>query len=115
MFNFFKAKTDRSKEISVEEFERLMDLDDHILLDVRSPEELDAGMIPGSIMINYFKVGFKNELSKLDKSKAYLVYCLSGPRSAKTTKMMSSMGFERIYHLKDGIVAWQSKRRSKPS
>ena len=106
MFGFLKKKPDAFLKVEASEFAELMKKPNHVLLDVRSPTELDSGTIPGSIMIDYLKVGFKSKLAKLDKSKTYLVYCFSGPRSLQTCRMLKKMGFESVFHLEDGIVAW---------
>jgi len=59
-------------------------------------------------MINFFDADFKEQLSGLDKSKSYLVYCRSGNRSGKACSMMADMGFKNLYNLRGGIGAWNA-------
>jgi rhodanese-related sulfurtransferase len=75
---------------------------DAVILDVRTPEETDRGIIEGAVLIDYRSADFKEKIAALDKEKTYLVYCQSGGRSAKASTMMQEMGFKEIYELKTG-------------
>lgn len=106
MFGLFKSDAKHYDNIDAEEFAGLMKEENHVVLDVRSPQEQLEGAIPGNILINLFDPSFKQRIDKLDKSKTYLVYCRSGNRSKTVCSMMSSMGFEHLYNLRGGIYAW---------
>ena len=107
MFNLFKKKPMNYKDITVEEFAALKDKENYVVLDVRSPGELEEGSVPGYLMINFFDADFKNQVSKLDATKSYLVYCRGGNRSAQACRMMADMGFDKLYNLQGGIGAWK--------
>lgn len=78
-----------------------------VVIDVRSPEEIASGFIPGTdLFINFFDENFQNELQKLDKTKTYIVYCHSGNRSGKAASIMEQLGFTSIYNLQGGISSW---------
>lgn len=96
------------ENIPVEKFSELMKEDNHLILDVRSPQELAEGSIAGYEMINFFDSDFSQQVEKLDKSKTYLIYCRSGNRSGQACAMMSTMGFEKLYNLEGGIGAWNA-------
>jgi len=76
------------------------------VLDVRTPEEFATGYIEGAININYYDSDFAEQVSHLDKSQKYLVYCGSGKRSANATQIMKGQGFI-TYNLLGGIKAWK--------
>jgi thioredoxin len=78
------------------------------VLDVRTPEEFAEGYIENAVNINVNSAEFKDEIAKLDKNKSYLVYCLSGKRSASAASYMRSNGFKEVINLEGGILAWQS-------
>jgi rhodanese-related sulfurtransferase len=80
-----------------------------VVLDVRTPDEVKEGKIPDALNINYNAEDFKDNLSKLDKSKTYFVYCAKGGRSSLAADMMQEMGFHTIYNLEDGFNAWKDK------
>lgn len=78
-----------------------------VILDVRTPEEFDQGFIANAVNIDYRGDNFQSEIAKLDKSKTYFVYCLSGGRSASAASYMQSNGFKSVINLDGGILAWQ--------
>ena len=80
---------------------------DFVILDVRTPEEFNSGRIENSENINFYSSDFKEQLSKLDKNKVYLVYCRSGSRSAKAVKIMEELGFKKVYNVEGGIISWK--------
>ena len=93
------------KEISVKELHEWQ-LNGEIfqLIDVREPHEylianLDAELIPlGTILLN---------ANKIDKEKKVVIHCKMGGRSAKAIRQLQEeFGFDNIYNLKGGIIAW---------
>lgn len=79
-----------------------------VILDVRTPEEFDRGIIPNAINIDIYKgQGFIYLLEELDKSKSYYVYCHAGSRSAKACEVMHQLGFSTTYNLVGGISVWE--------
>ena len=82
---------------------------DFIILDVRTPEEYDAGHIEGAIMIDFNAGNFREEVDKLDKDKDYLVYCRSGNRSGQAVAIMEELGFLEICHMNGGMLEWTAE------
>lgn len=80
---------------------------DIVILDVRTPNETKDGMLPNAIEIDYRSSTFEADISKLDKSKKYLVYCKSGGRSVSACKKMNSAGFTDLINMKGGYSAWK--------
>jgi len=78
----------------------------HLLIDVRTPQEYQAGNIQGAINLNYHDDNFEAELEKLDKNQTTYIYCQSGGRSGKTLHKMKTMGFKEVYELKTGYSSW---------
>jgi rhodanese-related sulfurtransferase len=79
-----------------------------VILDVRTQEEVDQGIIPNAIHIDIYKgQGFVDELEALDKSKNYFVYCRSGNRSGQACAIMNQLGFQNAYNLIGGILEWE--------
>lgn len=78
-----------------------------IVLDVRTQEEVDEGIIANAIHIDIHKgQGFIDDMEQLDKSKNYYVYCRSGGRSAQACAIMNQLGFENAYNLLGGFNEW---------
>jgi rhodanese-related sulfurtransferase len=81
-----------------------------IVIDVRTQDEVDAGMIPNSIHIDIYKgQGFIDEINQLDKAKSYYVYCRSGARSGQACTLMNQLGFDNAYNLVGGINDWKGE------
>lgn len=79
-----------------------------VVLDVRTQEEIELGMIPNAIHIDIYKgQGFIYELEELDKTKNYYVYCKSGGRSGQACAVMNQLGFKNAYNLLGGFMEWQ--------
>ena len=81
-----------------------------IILDIRTPGEYHSGHIKDSIMIDYYSKSFGDQISRLDRSKSYLVYCRSGNRSARSMALFEKLQFKKIYHLSSGINSWFAAR-----
>ena len=90
------------KKINLTEFEKLKADKDAVVLDVRTPREFDAGHVPGAINIDWHARDFAERVSKLDKSRQYLVHCQSGVRSAAAARAMSKMDFLHLYDYSGG-------------
>ena len=97
--------------ISQEEFSKL-DSKNIQLLDVRTPEEINAGFIEGSIAINYFEDDFINKVkSQFDESKPIYLYCASSTRSAEaSSKLILDKNFTEIYYLQGGYNQWKTNQ-----
>ncbi len=105
---FLSGPKSTAEDVTPEKFSELAKEPGVVILDVRSAFEFGGDKIAGAQNISYTSSGFGQYLSKLDKSKTYLVYCASGSRSVGAVKQMKSMGFENVYNLKGGIEHWRS-------
>jgi thioredoxin 1 len=105
-----QANTSNTKtintSITVEEFEKKLSDGNAQLIDVRTPEEYNQGHLKGALNYNINSSEFENQLSKLDKNKPVLVYCLSGGRSGSAAEMMADKGFTEVYNMQGGIMKW---------
>ena len=64
------------QNVTSEELQPLLDsLDNPLLLDVRTPKEVDEGAIPGYVHMDYYSKSFRDELRTLEKGKPIIIYC----------------------------------------
>ncbi|REG90647.1 rhodanese-like domain-containing protein [Algoriphagus antarcticus] len=106
--DFTLAQSTEVKALNVSEFGELMKNKGAVrVIDVRTPDEMAEGHLPGSINVDFKNDNFKNEIAKLDKKRTYLLYCKTGIRSGDAASMMKAAGFTHIYSLDGGIEAWQ--------
>jgi rhodanese-related sulfurtransferase len=95
---------------TVQELKTRLDLQDpnDVLLDVRSEGEFQDGHITGAINLNVTNMfHFISEIKKLDKTKNYIVYCLSGNRSGMASMIMEQNKLN-VCNVKVGFPAWAS-------
>lgn len=115
LLNFFgkilnaTLKSDLFQNIDVEVFKSKMTEPQHVVLDVRAIHEFDSGHIKGAKQIDYLSSEFKGKVLELDPKMTYLVYCRSGRRSADACTIMADLGFEHLYNLEGGIIAWSKQ------
>jgi thioredoxin len=81
------------------------------MVDVRTPDEFNKGHINGAVNIDYNNDNFETEIAKLDTNKTTFIYCLSGGRSASAMEKMSKIGYDTIYNLGKGMLAWEANNK----
>jgi len=88
----------------------LINRQDAIVVDVRPIGDFSKSHIINSI--NIPASSLNNQLTQLEKYKdkgvPVVVACRSGGQSAAACKTLTNNGFEEVYNLKGGILAWQS-------
>ncbi|MCK5779838.1 MAG: rhodanese-like domain-containing protein [Psychrilyobacter sp.] len=80
------------------------------VLDVRTNGEWKMGNIAGSVNIDITGSDFADKIGKLNKATPYLIYCRSGVKSMSAARYMSKLGFEEMYNLKGGFMAYSGKQ-----
>lgn len=92
------------KEITPTELKNIMDSREDVqVIDVREPYEAEicsigAELIPmGNVM---------EEIDKIRKDVKVILHCRSGGRSGAMIQVLERKGFENLYNLKGGILAW---------
>lgn len=92
--------------ISPEKFSQEINKRDALLIDVRTPEEFNAGHIEGAQNINLHDESFTSNINKLDKEKTVFVYCKAGRRSSEAATTLKQNGFKNVVELDGGTTAW---------
>lgn len=96
------------KNINQAEFQKMSKDKNTVVIDVRTPDEIKQGYIPGTT--KFFDIngaGFESQIKSLDKTKTYLMVCRSGARSSRAAQLMMSKGFTKVYNLSGGVLNWQ--------
>lgn len=73
-----------------------------LVIDVRSWPEYWLGHIPGARRLSRDRI-----LKEVPKDAAIAVTCLSGHRSAVMAQWLVSKGYQQVYNLQGGLMAWQ--------
>lgn len=80
-----------------------------VILDVRTSGEYNPQHLEDAININFYDVDFSDQLDTLNKEKKYLIHCKSGSRSSQTLTLMEGLGFQEVYNMVGGILAWNAQ------
>jgi hydroxyacylglutathione hydrolase len=75
-----------------------------VLVDVRNPGELDAGVICNAVHIPLTQL--TERVDELDRSRPSVVYCASGYRSMIAASWLSAAGFVDVSDLLGGFAGW---------
>jgi rhodanese-related sulfurtransferase len=75
------------------------------LIDVRQPEEREAGRIAGDRFIELAQLG--GQLDTIDRDRPVVFYCRSGARSAMATEAFRGAGFD-AHNMLGGLLEWDS-------
>lgn len=103
--------------IAVEQLMEKIDNGDMILLiDVREPNEFNAGYIPGAVNIPRGVIEFKiNNEAFWEQAMLYMplvdeeiiVYCKKGKRSILAASALQKLGYSNVTFLTDGWKKWE--------
>jgi rhodanese-related sulfurtransferase len=79
-----------------------------LVIDVRPSADFQKGHIINAI--NAPSNGFANQINAFKKHKDHpvIVGCRSGAQSQVACQQLRKAGFEQVFNLKGGILAWQS-------
>lgn len=80
------------------------------LVDVRQPEEVADGSLPGAINIPLGEL--PDRLGELDPARRVVVLCRSGGRSTNACQILSGAGFGDVINLAGGMLAYAKEGNS---
>ena len=84
----------------------MMPANEFVLIDVRSPEERQVSILPGSVTPEEFE----NAADQFAEKTA-IAYCTAGYRSATYAQQQKSAG-RTVLNLEGGILAWCQREQS---
>jgi hydroxyacylglutathione hydrolase len=94
-------QTERVASVSPE---RLEELRDPFVLDVRAKSEYEAGHIPGATQLHGGRVMW--HLDKLPRDRRIVVHCQTGTRSAVLASALRAAGFGDVVELEGSYEGW---------
>ena len=76
------------------------------MIDVRETFEYEVSNLGGE---NIPLSGIMIESDKIATDKPVIIQCRSGKRSAAAIAQLQTLGFDNLYNLEGGILAWKEK------
>ena len=99
--------------VTAEEFNKLSNDEDTIVVDMRNHYEYEVGRFENAIEIpsDTFRqqLPMAVDMLKDKKEKNIIMYCTGGIRCEKASAFMLHNGFKNVYHLEGGIINYANK------
>ena len=96
--------------VSAEEWNRLLDDPDVIVVDTRNHYEIEVGTFPRALdpHTDSFRQfpEFAAQLAESSSGRPLAMFCTGGIRCEKATALMLELGFDEVYHLQGGILKY---------
>ncbi|MBD0278018.1 MAG: rhodanese-related sulfurtransferase, partial [Flavisolibacter sp.] len=111
----------RGKYVTAEEFNKLTDDPDTIVVDMRNHYEYEVGHFENAIEVpsDTFREQLPMAVELLNdaREKNIIMYCTGGIRCEKASAYMLHKGFKNVFHLEGGIIHYanQVKEKGLPS
>ncbi|HHX59516.1 MAG TPA: rhodanese-like domain-containing protein [Epulopiscium sp.] len=91
--------------ITAKEAKEIMDTEEVIILDVRTPQEYQEEHIEGALLIPDYDLSSLADSKLPNKDEKILIYCRSGSRSRGAAKVLIDMGYTNVHDF-GGIMSW---------
>ena len=101
-----QQRLSRVKEVSPAEATRLLNHEKATMIDMRTDKDYREGHIANAVSVPTGNADIPASLSKY-RERPVVVYCQRGQRSIAFCNKLSKQGFESVYNLKGGVLAWQ--------
>ena len=103
-------------EVDAERARAMLDAGEHLVLDVREPDEFSRGHIPGAMNVPRGKIEIAADHEHPDRDerlwdrrRKILCYCGGGMRSVLAARTLQEMGFLEALSLKGGYTEWRAR------
>ena len=96
--------------MDAENFNKMLDDENTVCIDMRNHYESEIGFFRGAIKpdVDTFRQSLKiidNEIEKNGPKKNYLMYCTGGIRCEKASAYLKSKGLKNVYQLQGGLLS----------
>jgi rhodanese-related sulfurtransferase len=107
MFYELKMRSHGATHVSAADAVRLINKG-ALVIDVRKPEEFQAGHIVNARNVPVNRVQQGDEINK-KKDKILLAVCADGSTSGKAANHLRKAGYENTFSLKGGLAGWRAE------
>lgn len=105
--SFATAEAQNKIQVNSKEVKELLKKNkDLIIIDVRTPNEFNAGHLKGALNIDVNQYDATSKIDKLNRNAKYIVYCRTSNRSGMAVQYMMQKGFKTVYQMMDGFPGW---------
>ncbi len=101
-----KRRISGVQQLTPGEATRLLNHENALMIDMRSDKEFRDGHIVSAVHVPVKDADLGGRLDKY-RDRPLIVYCNSGSQSTQLCGKLRKQGFEHVYNLKGGVLAWQ--------
>ena len=101
-----QQRLSKVKAVSPAEATRLLNHENAIMIDMRSDKDYRDGHIVNAVQMSDGKGDIPATLNK-HRERPVIVYCQRGQQSTAVCNRLSKQGFESVYNLQGGVLAWK--------
>ncbi len=109
--------SDTGTYLQVEEFNKLAEQEDTVIIDMRNHYEYEVGHFENAIEIpsDTFKeqLPMAVDMMQDQKDKNIIMYCTGGIRCEKASAYFKHHGFQNVHHVEGGIIEYTHQARQK--
>jgi len=103
--------TNKGQHLTAEEFNKITDESDYLLVDFRNHYEHEVGHFKGAILpdVDTFRDSLPEIEEKIltgNEDKKVIMYCTGGIRCEKASAWFKHRGFKNVYQLDGGIIKY---------
>ncbi|MFP5348569.1 MAG: rhodanese-like domain-containing protein [Gammaproteobacteria bacterium] len=95
------------KNVSPADAVRMINRQAGAVIDVREPAEYKTGHIPDSMNVPLSNLATHAKQLAKYKDRPLILACRSGNRSVTAAMMLRKQGFDQVYSLAGGMIAWE--------
>ena len=107
----------KGRYVNAEEFNRLTDDPETVVVDMRNHYEYEVGHFRNAIEVpsDTFReqLPMSAEMLKKDKDRNIIMYCTGGIRCEKASAYLLYKGFKNVFHLEGGIIKYANTVKEK--
>ncbi len=92
--------------ITAFDVKEILERDDVVLLDVRSPEEFRSKHIESDKVLHIPLLELRERLDEIPRDKEIIIICQLGLRSYEASRILAGAGFKRVKVMEGGMAFW---------
>ncbi len=106
----FSQKLLGFKEVQPQQLTQMVNRENAVVLDVREDKEFKEGHIVNALHVPLSELEVRlKSLEKL-KGRPVITTCQTGDRSARAAAILRKQGFEPVFKLAGGLLAWRDAK-----
>lgn len=91
---------------SMSELNELFDFSSGLIIDLRNYKSFGAGHLDNAVNVDLMSQHFMEFFTDIKKNRDILLYCDDGSRTRIAVRVLTEMGYSKLFSLHNGINSW---------